>query len=142
MHGMRFAILLLIIISFSCTSEKTEEVVQSFDNGKPQQVQVFELDGDQKVLIETIDYYPNGQVKMKGGVNPEGERNGVWQAWYQDGTIWSEGEFSNGLQHGYRKVYHPNGQLRYEGNYESDKPSGEWIFYNDSGKEINRKQYD
>ena len=52
---------------------------------------------------------------------------------YADGTISSEGLFSDGLPEGYWKTYYPTSQLKSEGNRKNHALDGMWIFYEDNG---------
>src|SRR5680860_997814 len=41
---------------------------------------------------------------------------------------------AKGLKQGLWKKYHPNGMIRYKGNFKDDKPVGEFKYFYDSGK--------
>ena len=45
------------------------------------------------------DYYNNGKERMKGVIK-EGKREGHWQAWYENGKLWSEAEYVKGINQG------------------------------------------
>ena len=79
------------------------------------------------------DYYNNGKEKMKGAIK-EGQREGLWQAWYENGNLWSEAEYKKGLNHGKSITYFENGKVRYEGRYEDGKKVGVWKYYDEAGK--------
>lgn len=51
-------------------------------------------------------------------------------AFAQDGNMTDE----QGRKQGLWKKYHPNGMLRYEGNFKDDKPVGVFKYYYDTGK--------
>ena len=79
------------------------------------------------------DYYDNGKEKMKGVIK-DGHREGLWQAWYETGVLWSEAEYKKGIDHGKSITYFENGKVRYEGNYVNGKKVGEWNYYDEQGK--------
>jgi antitoxin component YwqK of YwqJK toxin-antitoxin module len=80
-----------------------------------------------------IDYYNNGKERMKGAIK-EGKREGLWQAWYENGNLWSEAEYVKGVNHGKSVTYFENGKIRYEGLFENGSKKGEWKYYDESGK--------
>ncbi len=41
---------------------------------------------------------------------------------------------AKGKKQGLWKKYHPNGMIRYKGNFKDDKPVGEFLYFYDSGK--------
>ncbi len=85
------------------------------------------------------DYYANGKEKMKG-LMKDGNREGLWQAWYENGNLWSEAEYTHGLNNGKSATYFENGKVRYKGNYEKGKKVGKWKYYDDEGKLIKTVQ--
>ncbi|MCI5056143.1 MAG: hypothetical protein MRY83_08545 [Flavobacteriales bacterium] len=125
----RITIYLAFLLIFSCT-ERTEKIVSTFDDGSKRKVEVYE----DEIKIEEVVFYKNGQEQMAGPVNKEGQRDGAWKSWYEDGKIWTEGQFINGKRSGVGIIYYTNGQKRCEGDYTEDKPSGKWVFWDDQGK--------
>ncbi|MBN8702040.1 MAG: hypothetical protein J0M08_03185 [Bacteroidetes bacterium] len=85
--------------------------------------------------------YSNGVLKMKGEY-AGGLRQGQWFAWYEDGKLWSECFYTNGLRDGANIVYYPNEIKRYEGFFKDDKPTGVWKFYDETGKLTEEKKYE
>lgn len=79
-----------------------------------------------------VDHYSNGKEKMKGLIK-NGKREGLWQAWYETGILWSEAEYHEGVNHGFSKTYFENGKVRYQGNYENGKKVGDWKYYDENG---------
>jgi antitoxin component YwqK of YwqJK toxin-antitoxin module len=49
--------------------------------------------------------------------------------------------YENGELNGDYKTWFENGKLYVEGEYENGKEVGEWIFYNEDGTEKERKKY-
>jgi hypothetical protein len=87
------------------------------------------------------EFYENGSLRVEGFEDEKGSRTGLWKYYYPDGTLWSLGEFRAGKRHGRSTVYFENGNLRYSGQYEMDQKTGEWAFYDSTGKKIEDKRY-
>jgi len=62
------------------------------------------------------------------------EFNGSFTDFDQQGRIILEGSYVSGLKHGLFKAFHINGSLKWEVNYEKDKPIGEMTYYYPDGK--------
>ena len=86
------------------------------------------------------DKYPNGVIKFTGFFR-FGQRHGQWMAFYENGTKWSECFYDKGLKHGSTQVFYPNGNLTYSGWYKQDQKDSLWFWYDDKGKEVDRRAY-
>ena len=53
--------------------------------------------------------------------------------YFENGALWSLCNYVEDKKQGKSIVYLPNGNKAYEGMYELDKPTGEWIYYNQDG---------
>ena len=86
-----------------------------------------------------------------------GERDGAWVGYRENGQLWYEENYKSGKREGARVGYHDNGQLRYKanfkngnyegalveywingqleskGNFKSNKKEGLWVSYNEDG---------
>ena len=82
---------------------------------------------------KSVEYHPNGNIKMEGNLNDNGQREGLWIAYYEDGTKWSESYYVDGLRDGHNLSFYPNGQVRYIGEYKNDQKVGTWKFYAEDG---------
>ena len=87
-----------------------------------------------------VDKYPNGIIKFNGFFR-FGKRHGQWMAFYENGIKWSECFYDKGKKNGSTMVYHPNGNLYYSGWYKQDEKDSLWFFYDDKGKELDRRAY-
>lgn len=105
-----------------------------------------------KLDVKT-NYFETGAVKFtatyKDGVaegihrefSPEGKV--ISAKVYVGGILTGEGILDTaGRQQGFWKEYHPNGQLRSEGEYLNSKRIGEWVFYHPNGKIEQKGKYD
>ncbi|MGD1847223.1 MAG: toxin-antitoxin system YwqK family antitoxin [Salibacteraceae bacterium] len=133
----RYTWMLLLVLLVSACSQKekgTEVVEETHPDGKPKKVAVYVDNAGKKQKIQETLYYPNGQIEQDGKLNENTLREGKWTYWYNDGKTWSEYEYQNGMRHGSCKVYFPNGQIRYAGQWEQDQPVGNWKFWTNAGK--------
>lgn len=87
-----------------------------------------------------VSKYPNGVIKFSGFFR-FGQRHGEWLAFYDNGKVWSNCFYDKGEKHGATLVYHPNGQLFYKGWYKHDQKDSLWFFYDEQGKEVDRRAY-
>lgn len=132
-----FILASLFLVSCSRTSVKKEK----YENGTIKSEKTFERIDGKEHLVKEVQYHPNGKKYIEGGYKDD-LRDGFWASWYDDGQLWSEGEFRNGKSHGRRTVYHPNGQKYYEGTFDMGKRTGVWVFYNEEGLKIKEVNYD
>lgn len=130
----------LISLSLTIVACGSKKVVEStYDNGNPNVVHYYKKVKGEKVLAREEIFYEKGSKKMAGAFT-ENQRDGVWKAWYEDGTLWSEGVYKNGKRNGPGTTYHPNGKKYIEGNYKDDVQVGIWKIWDENGnleKEVN-----
>lgn len=131
-----FCLLMFAFFLFSCSS-KQEIIEAKHSNGKPKVVGIYK----DSIKTSEIHFYENGQKELEGSYNEKLQRNGHWYYWYEDGKVWSECEFKNGMKEGKSTVFYENGQKRYEGNYRSDSTIGHWQFWDEQGKLIKEVDY-
>ncbi len=126
---------LIGIMLYACQSKTTTNTIEATQKNDS----VFTLQistGTEPLMTEdglNTDYYSNGKEKMKGEIK-DGLREGLWQAWYETGILWSEAEYVKGINHGKSVTYFENGKIRYEGIYSNGKKTGTWKYYNEEGK--------
>jgi len=97
-----------------------------------------------------IDGVKNGVSKIfyhNGNVNEErtwvnGKQNGMWRQFFEDSTIKSLGKYHNDSLQGTVTFFFPGGiKICAQGQYKNDVKNGEWIFYKDDGKILNKQTY-
>ena len=111
-----------------------ERIVESnWSSEQPKLVSYYLEDGDKKIKTSEEKFYDNGTMEYSGSFDSDGKRQGEWKYYYQDGTLWSLGNYEHGLKTGAKLVYWPDGQVRYEGFFANDQKSGHWKFYNLDG---------
>ena len=60
-------------------------------------------------------------------------REGLFQEFYENGNVSSEGSYVDGLEEGYWKDYRENGNLAAEGYYSKGEEVGIWRYYDENG---------
>jgi antitoxin component YwqK of YwqJK toxin-antitoxin module len=60
-------------------------------------------------------------------------RDGLFVAYYPDGSVKSEGTYVDGLEHGQWRDFLENGRPAAIGEYVNGKEDGAWTFYRDDG---------
>lgn len=133
--GLRTLAFLLFIASFSCQTNLEEEVISNWPNGEVQKVYFFQKKGELREKVVEERYYENGQKEMRGEFS-NGERNGTWIYWFQDGRKWTESTYENDLRVGQTVVWRESGLKNYEGSYSKGKPHGTWTFYDIDGSRL------
>ena len=84
-------------------------------------------------------YYEwNNEQPIKDGVrinqyDPEGNKTGYWELYWDNGKLHSKGNYINGIEDGPWKTYHENGQLQRNGSYINGKRDGPWKTYHENG---------
>lgn len=91
-------------------------------------------------IVGMLTFHKNDKPYMGGSIKNK-QRNGLWQSFYEDGTVWSEGSYKDGIEDGFYRVFYPNGQVRYEGNYDLGKMIGEWKYYDENGQLTKTETY-
>lgn len=91
--------------------------------------------------MDYTEYYENGAVKIIGNYDDDGERNGLWISYYDNGIKWSESYYLHGLKSGHSITFFPNGKVRYVGEYQEDKMIGTWTFYDEEGNLVKEETH-
>lgn len=129
----------------SCSNQAGDEKVQTAEivvAPNPDSAR-FTILGSQDSTItngESIVKYPNGNVKM-AGMMKNGQRDGLWKSYYENGLPWSETTFSNGIRNGKTSTWYENGKKRYDGFYTNDVESGTWTYWDEKGGVATTKDF-
>ncbi len=134
------AILIALICFTSCDSRTKEVTEESYPDGSPKLVRVYEEKNGTQLLVKERHYYPNRQKRMEGSFRDD-ERDGKWVYYFENGKIWSEGSFRLGKSDGRRITYYENGNKRYEGEYRNGIKTGVWHFYDEQGSKVKEVDY-
>jgi antitoxin component YwqK of YwqJK toxin-antitoxin module len=125
-----FLLILSLVLLSSCSEANTKK--------KPTK---------KEVLVEVsngifTEYYPGRKaIKFKGPQDSNGQRNGRWFFYDEDGQEMSMTEYAHGKKNGFTFVRYPNGTMRYTGEYTDDVESGLWKFYDQQGNVNLEKNY-
>ena len=103
------------LLVVGCAREQ-EAVEVTWPDGSPRTAYVV-LEGD---TVGFRAWHENGQLDREGGLK-DGQRDGKWQAFYDDGTPWAEHEYAAGVQIGAYRTWYPNGTPNIEGQYDADR---------------------
>ncbi len=133
-------LLLLILIFSGCMKKSYEKVEATWPDGTPQWIRYYRTEAMKEVIREER-FYESGAKRIAGPIK-NGKRNGKWEAWYEDGTLWSVGHFENGVENGTKTVYYENGNKYYEGKVKNDERVGTWKFWDEDGTLIKEVNYD
>ena len=97
-------------------------------------------------------WFEKGSFVDTKGKYRKGHQHGEWKYFYETGGINKIQHFDEGKLSGSSLGYYTNSKLQSKTNYTIIKdsrkgkvqsvPHGEWIFYDKSGKEISRINYD
>lgn len=140
-HSILFALFMAMALLVSCNGRKSElQVIKTWPDGTPKLVFEYKK-GDTIDPHYEIHYYRNGNKRIAGPLK-HGLRHGKWQAWFEDGTLWSEGTYVDGKENGMKKIYYPNGNLYYKGIVTDGQRTGVWEFFDNEGQKIKEVDYD
>ena len=109
--------------------------VNRYEDESPKVVAYYVLDSlgnmTDEIAHET-HFYENKQKYIDG--NRDGaNRDGLWYAYFPDGTVQTKAFYENGKEEGRYTVFYSNGNVRYTGVYNHGVKTGEWRFYNEDG---------
>ena len=145
--GVKIIILLMMFFS-SCGEKLVKEVVKYQTGEKPGSdsipavVNYYKVEDTTKVLVKQEKFYPDGKKEISGEFDENGKRKGHWSYWTTEGNLWSEGEFENGVRHGFGTVYHKDGGKFYEGESVEGKQNGTWKYWDETGKLVKEVEFD
>jgi antitoxin component YwqK of YwqJK toxin-antitoxin module len=82
--------------------------------------------------------FEHGGVRFRYSrkMSPDGSRwirEGLFQAFHENGALASEGVYQGGAEHGPWRDFHDNGQLAAEGSYQAGEETGVWFYWDRDG---------
>ncbi len=135
-----FALSATLIVFIGCEPALEERVVSKYPTGLPAKIEFYAETDSGKVLVKETRFFYNGEKDAEGALVNH-ERNGLWKQWYENGTLWIEESYSDGVKNGDFTVYYPNGEKNYSGSYDLGVPTGEWKFWNEEGEILKEVKY-
>ena len=128
-------LILFIGLTVGIMGCQTEEA-KTEDTTPEEEVSLIEINGD-----EYIEYYDGKkQVKVTGRLDENGERNGIWKFYTEEGIEMTVTEYKNGKKDGFNVVRYPNGSLNYRGEFRNDKAVGLWTIYDEKTGKVKKEQ--
>jgi antitoxin component YwqK of YwqJK toxin-antitoxin module len=81
-------------------------------------------------LTPYIEYHNNGNVYVKGQENSVGQREGIWEYFYENGNIERRTPYKEGKMNGIKELFYPSGNIQWRIPYKEGKRDGiEEVFY-------------
>lgn len=78
--------------------------------------------------------FKSGIITAEGIVDEEGDKQGDWKTFYEDGTLKSVGKYKNDKPVGRWKYFYQNSTIESEGIYtQKGTPDGEWKWFYEDG---------
>jgi antitoxin component YwqK of YwqJK toxin-antitoxin module len=71
----------------------------------------LETTAESEELTPHIEYYSNGNVKVKGQKNSKGQREGIWEVFYENGNIQIRIPFKDGKVDGIEEIFDEQGNI-------------------------------
>ena len=87
---------------------------------------------DEKGNVISGKLFEDDKPVAEGITDENGNRQGEWKFFYEDGTVYSIGKYKNGLPEGEWKWYFRNGEIRRDESFINGKEEGISKEYNDS----------
>lgn len=110
-------------------------VLNKYEDDVPKDVVYYVMDSLGNPTSEAAHethYYENHQKYIDGNLH-ENNRDGLWYAYFPDGTVQTKANYVDGKEEGRYTVFYSNGNVRYTGEYSHGRQIGEWRFYNEDG---------
>lgn len=86
-------------------------------------------------------YHDNGQVKERYYKNENGEKDGLYDMWDDEGKIKVKSTYTNGQLHGLCEIWYGNGQLSERFNYKDGKRNGLCEIWWEDGTQVEKSYY-
>lgn len=141
MNKFQLFFTIIAISFFSCNEDLSEKIVSSYPDGTPSKIEYYKYQGDFEVLVKHIRFYEGGEKKEEGEFK-NSLRDGNWTYWYDNGEIWSKGQYTLGERNGETKVYFKSGKPQYFGYYVNGEADGKWTFWDGEGIKVKEVFYE
>lgn len=128
------------VLSASCGGSYSQEITETYPNGATKTIQYFRERDGIKSLYKIEEFHDNGIKRIEGYMKND-KRNGRWNSWHSNGRLWSVANYLDGNLDGKQTVYHPSGEKFYEGEFGKGIRKGTWLFYDEKGVLVNKRQY-
>ncbi len=110
-----------------------------FRNGIPEGIR---KEYDSAGRIEKAQLFKNGRIVGEGLVKEDGNREGPWREYYEEGQLKAEGVYENDKPVGKWKYYYQDGKTEQTGNFtKQGKRDGTWKWYYENGALLREESY-
>lgn len=99
-----------------------------------------EYDNDGDILNAKI-YSDKGVMLSEGIIDIEGNRNGGWKDFYEDESLKAEGQYTANRRSGNWSFYNRSGRVIQTGVYNNGRVDGLWRWYYDDGSVLREEEY-
>jgi len=128
------------IIEYQKKPYKTQQWF--YDNNAINAIGNIQQKGDMEIYTGPWIYmFNSGKVSTTGFRDQNGNRQGEWIWYHQNGVIDQTGNFKDDKWNGGSIAYHENGLKRFETNYKNDSLDGDYFYYSKSGQLTNYATY-
>jgi antitoxin component YwqK of YwqJK toxin-antitoxin module len=92
--------------------------------------------------VEKSVMFHNGLVTGEGNLLDDGNKDGHWKEYFNDGSLKAEGNYDDGKTIGEWKYYHGDGKIEQTGRFNKQgKPEGIWKWFYENGKLLREENY-
>jgi len=92
-------------------------------------------------LTPHIEYYDNGNVRIKGQKNSVGQEEGIWEWFYENGNINMRTPFKGGKKDGIVELFYDNGNTSMRIPYKEGKEDGIVEWFDEQGNIIETRHW-
>ncbi len=89
-----------------------------------------------KELTPYIEYWPNGNVWVKGQKNSKGQQEGIWEYLYPNGNIYCRIPYKEDKSDGIVEKFYENKNIRWRTSYKEGKIDGIEEYFDEEGNII------
>jgi hypothetical protein len=94
------------------------------------------FDSNQRTIRPTFDFWQQcvePRIYKLSGSSVGGKRDGLWVYRLTDNRLYMEANYRQGERHGDWTTYYPDGKVQTRQQFDSDKPSGHWEYFDEEG---------
>jgi pimeloyl-ACP methyl ester carboxylesterase len=155
---LRSAISLILVLSSFCSAQTTDTLTVKYSGSKYDSTfyrRVVHYDPN-TLMYHVTDAYLSGQLALTGdylSIDPTVKeefwnyhhthiKHGYFRKWYDNGQLEWEGRFDSGLIQGKVTSWYRNGQLNFTGEYSHGMQNGSFSYFDENGKLRYRADFD
>ena len=133
---MQRVIILSFLYLFISSCSKNGEYVEKYNNGNNKSISIY---ADDKLVFQT-KFHENGNKMMEGNVK-NGQWDGKFTEWYDNGQIRSGGIITEDKYDDLWTYFYENGNKMAEGIFELGMKNGLWTEWNETGQKEKEFQW-